>query len=189
MKTLLIILLSLTAGLSNIAAQIKKDTNVQITILGVPPEETARINATYPVDSNGNIRMWVIGDIRAAGLSRTALSKKIENAYRSAEIYTSPTIQVQTGSVEDELSQIVTVMGSVARPGTIPYIKGMNLAQALATAGGPTTFGTTKRVTVWREGRKYALSPLVNEKHKLEKIYPDDVVEIDQVKAWESGGK
>ena len=80
-------------------------------------------------------------------------------------------------------------MGSVNRPGTVPYLRGMTLAQALAAVGGPSTFGTTKRVTVWREGKKYALSPRTNERHKLERIFPDDVIEVDQVKAWESGGQ
>lgn len=189
MKKFLIALLALAATAQVVTAQIQKKTSIQISIIGVPSEEAARINTTYPVDSAGNIRMWGIGTLRAAGLSPTALSKKIEQAYKSAEIYTSPTFHIQTGSTENELQQLVTVMGSVNRPGTVPYLKGMTLAQALAAVGGPSTFGTTKRVTVWREGKKYELSPRTNERHKLERIFPDDVIEVDQVKAWESGGQ
>lgn len=189
MKILLSLLVGVIAGLSSLIAEVQRDTNIQINVLGVPPEDTARINSTYAVDSDGNIRMWAVGDIRAAGLTRTALSKKIENAYRVAQIYTSPTIQVQTQDVNEQLQQLVTVMGSVRRPGTMAYLRNMNLAQALAGAGGPTEFGTTKRVNVWREGKKYELSPLTNEKHKLERIYPDDVIEVDQVRAWEPGGE
>ncbi len=188
MKILLTLFLILAVGGTSLVAQIQKSTNIQITIQGVPPAEAARINAPYPVDANGNIRMWEIGTIRAAGLSPTALSKKIEDAYKQAQIYTTPTIQIETGT-NDTIQKMVTVTGAVGRPGSIPFIRGMTLTSALATAGGPNTFGTTKRVTVWREGKKYLLSPLVNEKHKLELVYPDDVIEVDQVKPWESGGK
>lgn len=158
--------------------------------MGVPPGEGARVNNNYPVDANGNIRMWEVGTIRAAGLTSTALAKKIEQAYKTAQIYTSPTIVIQKiGDADGNLQQLITVTGSVRSPGPISYSSGMTLAQALAAAGGPDTFGTTKRVSVYREGKKYSLSPLVNDKHKLERVYPGDTIEIDQVKPWESGGR
>lgn len=189
MKRLIVSLLVFVAFVQTLTAQIQKNTNIQVTILGVPPSETARINSTYPVDASGNIRMWEIGTIRAAGMSSTALAKKIEQAYKAAQIYTTPTINIQTGETEKELQELVTVTGSVRSPGTVNYLRGMTLAQALAAVGGPSAFGTTKRVTVWREGKKYRLSPRTNEQHKLERIFPGDVIEVDQVKAWESGGQ
>ncbi|MBK1832967.1 polysaccharide biosynthesis/export family protein [Roseibacillus ishigakijimensis] len=190
MKTILVALVALLSLCQIASAQIQKNTKLKITVMGVPAGEQTRINAVYPVDSSGNIRMWEIGSIRAAGLSSTALAKQIESSYKSAQIYTSPTILIeQIGNVETELQQFVTVMGSVQRPGTVPYIKGMTLAQAIAAAGGPNTFGTTKRVSVYREGKKYSLSPRTNDKHKLERVYPSDTIEVDQVKAWESGGE
>ncbi|GHC45135.1 SLBB domain-containing protein [Roseibacillus persicicus] len=190
MKILLLLLLCFSGAFQTASAQIQKNMKLEISVMGVPPGEQSRINAVYPVDAGGNIKMWEIGTIRAAGLTATALAKKIENAYKAAQIYTSPNIVVQKiGDVEGELQQLVTVTGSVNRPGTVPYIRGMTLAQAIAAAGGPSTFGTTKRVHVYREGKKYLLSPRTNDTHKLERIYPNDTVEVDQVKAWESGGE
>lgn len=191
MRTLLLFLLSCTAILQPLSAQgIQKSSKLQITIMGVPPGENSRIDNTYPVDASGNIRMWEVGTIRAAGLTSTALAKKIEQAYKTAQIYTSPTIIIQKiGDADEELQQIITISGSVQRPGPIQYSSGMTLAQAIAAAGGPSTFGTTKRVSVYREGTKYSLSPLVNDKHKLERVYPGDTIEVAGVKAWESGGR
>lgn len=189
MKTLLVLLLALAGSLQFLPAQIQRNTNIQITMMGVPPAEQSRINSTYAVDASGNIRMWEIGTIRAAGLSSTALAQKIEQAYKAAQIYTSPSVQIQTGEVDQQLQELVTVTGSVNRPGTIPYIRDMTLAQAIAAAGGPSTFGTTKRVHVYREGKKYLLSPRTVDAHKLERIYASDTIEVDQVKAWESGGE
>lgn len=188
-KTILTLLVGLLVSAYSLNAEIKKNTVIQISILGVPPSDVSRINATYSVDSSGNIRMWEIGTIRAAGLDQTTLCKKIEDAYVRAQIYTKPTIQIQAENEVDNLQKLVTVTGSVNRPAAIPYVHGMTLASALATVGGPSTFGTTKRVTVWRSGKKYDLSPLTNEKHKFEKVFPDDVIEVDQVKAWEKGGE
>ena len=190
MKKLLLFLLSVAACVQPLSAQIKKNSKLQISVMGVPVEEQGRINNIYPVDASGNIRMWEIGTVRAAGLTATNLAKNIEQAYKKAEIYTTPAIIIQQiGDVETELVQQVTVSGSVNRPGPIAYTSGMTLAQAIAAAGGPSTFGTTKRVNVYREGKKYLLSPRENDKHKLERIYPSDTIEVDQVKAWESGGE
>lgn len=188
-KLLLLLLIGCSLPLAFGQNTIQKNTQINIIARGLPPGEQSRIDAPYQVDEQGNINLWEIGTIRAAGLSPNALGRKIEEAYKQAEIYTSPSIQVQTNNVEGELQQLVTVSGSVVRQGTVPYIRDMTLAQAIAAAGGPSTFGTTKRVHVYREGKKYLLSPLTNDAHKLERIFPQDTIEVDQVKPWESGGK
>lgn len=192
MKTLLLTLLALATFLQIAPAQdnkVMKNSVIEIAVLGVPPGEQSRINQIYPVDGNGNIRMWEIGTVRAAGLSTTALAKKIESSYKAAEIYTSPTILIKTNSESEKVNELVTLAGKVNRPGPIQWIRGMTLAQAIASAGGPNTFGTTKRVSIYRDGKKYELSPLTNDTHKLEKVYPNDTIEIDQVRAWETGGR
>jgi polysaccharide export outer membrane protein len=171
MKRLLTLLLALAAFAGVSHADIQKDMKIGISIYGVPQSEQARVNnPQMQVDSNGNIRMWAVGTIRAAGLTTTQLSKKIESAYQAAQIYTNPSIQITTNKAEDNLEQLVTMSGKVNRPGPIQFTRGMTLAQAIAAAGGPSTFGTTKRVFVYREGKKYPLSPLTNDEHKLERV-------------------
>ena len=93
--------------------------------------------------------------------------------------------QESIGSTALELEQQVVVAGMVNKPGGLSYIEGMTLEEAVLHAGGPSTFGTTKRVNVYREGKKYSLN-FNNPKHKLERLYPGDTVEVDQVKSWES---
>ena len=103
----------------------------------------------------------------------------------SRQVRQSRAIQ-QRGSADSELAQTVTVAGQVNKPGPQDYKSGMTLEDALGEAGGVGTFGTSRRVNVYREGKKYALD-MTNEKHRKERIYPNDTVEVDQVKAWESG--
>lgn len=189
MRNILTLALVLLTCFQSASAQLKQNMKIGISIKGVPVTEQARIDSSYQIDGKGNIRMWEIGSIRAAGLTTTQLAQKIEQAYKRAQIYTSPSIQIQSDDVEVNANPVLTVSGTVNRPGPVEVTQGMTLAQAIAAAGGPSTFGTTKRVNVYRDGKKYALSPLTNDKHKLERVYPGDTIEIDSVKAWESGGK
>ncbi|NNC90845.1 MAG: hypothetical protein HKN82_20525, partial [Akkermansiaceae bacterium] len=123
------------------ASPIETGQAIQVQILGVPPGEQARINATYPVSDKGFVTMWQIGSIKAAGLSTDALARKIEAAYRSAEIYTSPTIQIMADSSDNLVQQLVTVGGKGRAPGAKPYQRNMTLYQAVMAAGGATEFG------------------------------------------------
>lgn len=94
---------------------------------------------------------------------------------------------VQVGRNQTSAKNSVNVVGSVNTPGAVVLEGELVLGDAFAQAGGPNTFGTTKRVAVYREGKKYLLD-LSNENNFNEKLYPGDVVEVDQVKVWESGG-
>ena len=48
----------------------------------------------------------------------------------------------------------VYVYGQVNSPGSFPVTTGMTVRQALAQAGGPTLAGTTRKVTLYRDGKK-----------------------------------
>ncbi len=188
MKTILTQFVLATLALCGLSAQIKKNTDLEIRLTGIPAAEQSRINGVYQVDSSGNIRMWEIGTIRAAGLTATSLAQTIEGRFKSAQIYTSPVAIVQMSQVDDDNFSFLTVGGNVSRPGQVQFVNGMTLAQAIIQAGGPTAFGTTKRVTIFREGKRYELSPLTNDQHKLEKVYPNDTISIDKVGPFEQGG-
>ena len=155
---------------------------IQIKIIGVPPGEAVRINNEYPVDDSGYVRLWEIGTLKAAGLSATALAKKIESAYRSAQIYTNPTIQIFTDSGDSLVQEIVTVGGKVQGPGAKPYQAGMTLFQAVMAAGGPTDFGAINRVKLYRNGKVFTYD-LTKGDHKLLKVYPNDTIDVPQ-KNW-----
>ena len=61
--------------------------------------------------------------LKASGVSSSKLARKIEDAYREAEIYTNPRINVISNKDEEAQkidAQIVTVGGFVSRPGPVP---------------------------------------------------------------------
>ena len=160
-------------------AQIEAGGAIKIAIQGVPAGEQARINGSYPVSEKGFITMWKIGTIKVLGSETDVLARKIEAAYRDAEIYTSPVIQILADSGDNITVQMVTVGGKVRAPGPKPYRRGMTLYQAVMSAGGPTEFGAVNRISLFRNGKRY-IYDLNKGEHKLLKLYPKDTVDIPQ---------
>ena len=160
-------------------AQIEAGGAIKIAIQGVPAGEQARINGSYPVSEKGFITMWKIGTIKVLGSETDVLARKIEAAYRDAEIYTSPVIQIVADSGDNITVQMVTVGGKVRAPGPKPYRRGMTLYQAVMSAGGPTEFGAVNRISLFRNGKRY-IYDLNKGEHKLLKLYPKDTVDIPQ---------
>ena len=186
MKTILKCLLMLALAFTPAFGQIQTGKMIMITILGVPAEEKGRIDGPYRVADNGTINMPFVGAVRAAGLKSEVLASALEARYRSAEIYRNPTFQVVADREGADLEEAMVVIGGqIGRPGPVKYQRGLTLWQAIQTAGGPTPFGTIKRVTVTRAGkqRQYDLTEIQNMNILLE---PDDGIEVPQKRPWET---
>ncbi|MFN5737791.1 MAG: polysaccharide biosynthesis/export family protein, partial [Akkermansiaceae bacterium] len=122
MKTMLQFMIASFVSMMPLLAQIEAGTSVQITIMGVPLEEKGKIDAMYPVSSNGTVNLPYIGVLRAAGLAPETLAASIQNAYKAAEIYSSPTIQVvSTAEGAGVKKELVVVGGQVRRSGPVEY--------------------------------------------------------------------
>ena len=180
MKLLLMTLMMGSAALQ--AGSIEADQAVDIVVQGVPPSEGARLNGKYPVSGSGYIHMWEVGQIKAAGVDTSTLARRIEAAYKNAEIYTNPTFQVFSSSADVLKQQMVTVGGKVNSPGPKPYRKGMTLFQAVTAAGGPTAFGAKNRVRLYRNNR-VSTYDMNQAKHKQLLLDPNDTVEVPE-KNW-----
>jgi protein involved in polysaccharide export with SLBB domain len=186
MKTLLKTLLVLAMACAPALGQIQAGKMIMITILGVPAEEKRNIDAPYRVADNGTINMPFIGAVQAAGLKSETLASTLEARYRGAQIYRNPTFQVVADKEGADLEEAMVHMGGqIGRPGPVKYQRGLTLWQAIQTAGGPTPFGTIKRVTVTRAGkqRQYDLTEIRNMNIPLE---PDDGIEVPQKRPWET---
>jgi len=179
MKTLLLLVLALIPLISSAQSNIRAGRAIEIRIQGVPSEEMSRVNNTYPVSEGGFIRMPFIGSVKAAGLSGNALAQSIESRYRSAKIYTNPTIQVIT-SGEDTIEQLVVTIGGFVRgPGPKPYTRGLTLYSAIQAAGGASEFGSMYRVKLIRNGRLRQVD-LTKTENKTILVEPNDTIEVPQ---------
>jgi protein involved in polysaccharide export with SLBB domain len=147
--SILIYGISLLSGL----AQIQAGKSINITISGVPEQDKITITNVYPVSVAGMINMPYLGEVRAAGLKTDDLQRSLQNLYKAAGIYTNPTIQVIANFNGAAVNQeTVMVGGQVRRPGPVPFAKELTLWGAIQAAGGPTEFGSMRRVKLTRGG-------------------------------------
>ncbi len=185
-KSILAILLA-SLSLTIIAfGQIQPKQAIRITVLGVPVEEKGRLDGDYPVGENGTVNMPFIGPVQAAGLRPESLASILESRYKSAQIYRNPTFQVvATGAGGTVVQEVVHVGGQIRRSGPVPFTRGLTLYQAIQAAGGPTEFGSMKRVKLLRAGkqRQYDLTQLQFMQIPLE---PNDTIEVPQKRPWDT---
>ena len=99
---------------------------------------------TYRVDEQGDIEMPVLGKIHVEGLVRTEVEAMIKSLLEKQVV--KPMVQVNLVYAK------VSVMGEVARPGTVGINNGrLTLLEALAAAGDMTPYGRRDNVLISRE--------------------------------------
>jgi polysaccharide export outer membrane protein len=153
MKTILFGLLALVFSSIMASAQIQAGKSINITISGVPESDKGQINGLYPVSEGGTINMPHIGQVQAAGLRPEALASILQGRFKSAQIFTNPTIQVINNVIGAGPNQeVVTVGGDVRSPGPKPFTPELTLWGAIQAAGGQTEFGAINRVKLTRNG-------------------------------------
>ncbi len=91
-KTLSLAILASIFLSSPLFSQIEAGHSVIIKIMGVPVEEKAKIDETYPVSKHGKVNLPLVGEIQAAGLDSDQLAKSIQKAFRDGEIFNDATI-------------------------------------------------------------------------------------------------
>lgn len=152
---LLVILFSLVfAGRSawsqNTEQLLRPGDSIIVKLSGVPLEDSTVISNSYDIGDSGTINMPYIGEVRAAGIRPSQLQKNIEGAYKSADIFVHPTIQVSVN--QQNPTQVIYVSGEVKTPRAVPLTPGMTIHDAITSAGGPTDFAKMKAVKHTRSG-------------------------------------
>lgn len=147
------------------AGVLKPGDTVNIT-LQTPAEDAPTVNFPYPVSDRGTVRVPMLDqEVAAAGITVSTLARRIEAAYKAAEIYTNPTITVALPQDPQIASHVVTVGGEVRGSGEFPLRQGMTLMAAINRAGGFTEFAKTKAVKLIRDNRQ--------QEFDMRKINPD----------------
>jgi len=99
---------------------------------------------TYRVDENGDIEMPVIGKLHVAGLVRAEAELLIKETLEKQVV--NPMVQVNLVNAK------VSVLGEVARPGTVNISNGrLTILEALAAVGDMTPYGRRDNLLISRE--------------------------------------
>lgn len=141
---------------------------------------TAAAGTGYLVSNDGFIDMPVLGQVKAAGLTRTQLKENVLKLVQDKRLLLDAMVDVRFLSYE------VTVLGEVVRPSviTVPNEK-ITVLKALGAAGDITPFGRRDNVMLVREteGKKIVTRLNLNSSTFLQSPYyylqPNDVVYVE----------
>ena len=112
-----------------------------VTVFGVTDLTTAG-----QVDAAGNFSMPLIGAVPAMGETPQGLSAKIAAALDQKYVR-NPQVSV---TVTEAVGQVVTVEGSVMKPGSFAVIGHTTLLRVIAAAGGPSEYARLSEAVVFR---------------------------------------
>src|SRR6516164_6879914 len=136
---------------------------LEIRVLGAD-----ELNGQYSVQDDGTIRMLMVGDVPAAGLTPDQVQAKIEEKLRAGRYITQP-----HASVSVFVYRPFYILGEVGSPGAYSYVSGMRVLSAVAAAHGYTYRANQDYVIITRNGEE-AKSGIMSS------IRPDDIIRVPE---------
>lgn len=106
--------------------------------------KTTPMMMTYRVDENGDVELPILGKLHVAGLVRAEVEELVRKTLEKQVV--NPMVQVNL------INAKVSVLGEVARPGTVNISDGrLTVLEALAAVGDMTPYGRRDNVLISRE--------------------------------------
>jgi polysaccharide export outer membrane protein len=127
-----------------------------------------------PVRPDGKITLPLINDVEAAGSTPQQLAATVTERLR--KFITEPQVTVIVTQIN---SQRVFVVGEVLRAGAFPLVPGTTVLQALASAGGFTTFANVKKIHVMRMVNGKHIELPFNYREVLKGDNPDQNIKLE----------
>jgi polysaccharide export outer membrane protein len=152
------------AGLSPIKEarldRYRLDTGDQVRVTAY---EFDALSQTYTVNDSGAISVPLLGPVLTRGRTTEELERSIE-AELSKGLQKNPSVSAQI-----ERFRPFFILGEVKEPGQYPYVPGITVLSAVATAGGYTYRAQTGQVSITRpsetgaamEGRAATTTPVL----------------------------
>jgi polysaccharide export outer membrane protein len=103
------------------------------------------VSRVVPVRPDGKISLPLVNDVQAVGVTPSELAATITADLK--KYVNDPQVTVIVTQIN---SRRVYLVGEVARPGAFPLLPDMTVLQALASAGGFTTYANTKKIHILR---------------------------------------
>jgi len=97
------------------------------------------------VRPDGGISFPLVGDLPVEGLSVVQVTEQITQ--RIQKYIPDPVVTVATKQIGGNQ---IYVIGKVARPGSFPFSKSLDVMQALSLAGGTTTYASVSDIRILR---------------------------------------
>jgi protein involved in polysaccharide export with SLBB domain len=105
----------------------------------------------FTVAPDGTVDIPYIHRIEVEGLEPQEVTDLVRSKLMAGEILTDPSVSV---SIKAYNSKRVTVAGEVEKNGSLPFVAGMTLSDAIAKAGGMTSLARSWQVILVRKSSK-----------------------------------
>lgn len=106
------------------------------------------LSGKYQVADDGMINFPLVGQLKVAGKTPGVIAREIQDALRDKQILKNPSVSL---FVVEYASKRVNVVGAVAKPGSISWMSGMSIVQAISMAGGLTPLAASNDTIVTRQ--------------------------------------
>lgn len=149
---------------------------LDISVFGVD-----ELSGEYQVDFEGLLKMPLLGEFQAQGMTANELSNYLEDEL-GQDYLTNPSITV---AITNTNQQVITIDGAVQKPGQYNIPGQLTLLQAVSLSGGPTSSANAKRVVVFRTvgGQRmvagFDLQAIRAGASDDPKVYGNDVIVVD----------
>lgn len=159
-------------------ALLRSGDTIELRIGGVPAEEVQQVSGPYAIDGDGFVNLPHIGKIRADQTTQSDLQRAIENAYRSQQIYTNPSITLTIPNT----ARFVNTGGEVKAPQRVPFTADLTILGAISASGGFTEFADQKKVRLLRDGKVTIVNvrDVRKDPEKDVRLKPGDRIEVPQ---------
>lgn len=129
------------------------------------------LGGEFVVDDSGIVRLPLIGQVEAGGLTVRQFEQKVE-AKLSDGYLKSPRVSVEVSNYRP-----FYIIGEVNKPGEYPYVSGMNVLNAVAMAGGYTYRADDGAVYVRRKG---ASTEVKEPADGTTAVVPGDIIRVPE---------
>ena len=129
-----------------------------------------QLSGDFHVSDAGNIALPMLGSVKAAGMTTSALGEEIAKDAQSQQILKDPSVSVEVTNYRP-----IFVLGEVSKPGQYPYQPGMTTLTAVSVAGGFTYRAVESYASVVRDENGHSVEGKVKRQSFLR---PGDVLTI-----------
>jgi len=140
---------------------------LRIVVLSDP-----ELSGEYEVDSAGMISPRMAGRVSVVGMTPAEIEELLRTRYR-----TDGLLRVARLSVDLVARRPFYILGEVNRPGSFPYVSGINVAQAIAIAGGFTRRASKTSMTIQRFNQTQGMEERVTEDSP---VGPGDIIRVPE---------
>ena len=134
------------------------------------------LSGDFTIDGQGFVRLPLIGQTQAAGLTTYGLETRIAASLQSGGYLVNPRV-----SVEVTTYRPFYIIGEVSKPGEYAYVNAMSVPNAIALAGGYTDRAVTSTIYVRHQGERDERELAADE---TTRIRPGDVVRVGRTGYW-----